>query len=107
MLRDHMVPFCLYLARPASKCWGIKRCVYDWKHVLVFDERLLVLHVLRLTDGQDWICNKTAGRFHKLIGQFRQLELQRFTSERLSVLVNCENILKTLCVPLLIQSTVR
>lgn len=51
--------------------------------MLVFDERLLVLHVLRLADG-----------------------LQRFTSERLSVLVNCENILKTLCVPLLIQNTV-
>lgn len=74
-------------------------------NVLVFDERLLVLHVLRLADGQDWIC-KTAGRFHKLTAQLRQLELQRFTSERLSVLVNCENILKTLCVPLLIQNTV-
>lgn len=79
--------------------------------MLVFDERLLVFNVLRLADGQDWICNKTAGRFHKLIAQLRQLgfltkELQRFTSERLSVLVNCENILKTLCLPLLIQKIV-
>lgn len=73
--------------------------------MLDFDERLLVLHVLRL-DGQDWICNKTAGRFHKLTAQLRQLELQGFTSERLSVRVNCENILKTLCVQLLIQNTV-
>lgn len=61
--------------------------------MLVFDERLLVLHVLRL-DGQDWICNKTAGRFHKLTAQLRQLELQGFTSERLSVLVNVKIFLK-------------